>query len=367
MSKRDQLGSSASFSAAAGARSSRRTAIDKTIHGASSQSTTVNLTDLPVPQISNNPDNHRNHLRNLDETVASVNELGVILPIVVATVDAYLRDRPDRADDLDDGAQYVVVDGHRRLEAARRVGLATIPVRVDDARVSTDTALLETAFIANYHREGLTELEEAHALQQLVEYYGSQATASKRLGIAKATLSSKLSLLKLVPELQKDLMTGARTAEHVRNLGRLSPAAQKEKADQRAEEAKRKAKERHRPAGQVSGASGVHGVNNHETVTQPDVVTPAQPAPQSPAAEAGAEQTPEAIPEPRTSTQRGDTSPRQLPYDDAPFLAMHLHRKMEPAVFVQFANVVLGTLREQHPDAYRALLSELAQHEQRPV
>jgi ParB family chromosome partitioning protein len=56
-----------------------------------------------VTLISENPDNPRNHLRNLDETVDSVREVGVILPMVVATTDAYLRDRPDRADDLDEG------------------------------------------------------------------------------------------------------------------------------------------------------------------------------------------------------------------------------------------------------------------------
>lgn len=160
MSKRDQLGRGSSFGGASN-RSARRNAIGQTISSGDAANTAA-LTDLPVPAISDNPDNPRNHLRNLDDTVESVREVGVILPIVVGTVDAYVRNRPDRAGDLDTGAQYVVVDGHRRLEAARRVGLATIPVRVDDARLSTDEKLLESAFIANYHREGMTDLEEAH-------------------------------------------------------------------------------------------------------------------------------------------------------------------------------------------------------------
>ncbi len=99
----------------------------------------------------------RNHLRSLDETVQSVREVGIIIPIAGATVDAYLRNRSDRADELDYGAQYIVVDGHRRLEAARRVGMATIPVRVDNGRVATDEALLEAAFVANYHRDDMTD------------------------------------------------------------------------------------------------------------------------------------------------------------------------------------------------------------------
>ncbi|MFD4756903.1 ParB/RepB/Spo0J family partition protein [Streptomyces sp. NPDC058426] len=230
-SKSDTLGAAPAFGAARSVRSSRRTAIDRTINGDDTAST---VTELPVTLISDNPDNPRNHLRNLDETVDTVREVGIILPIVIATADAYLKDRADRATDLDAGSQYVVVDGHRRLEAARRVGLATIPVRVDNARVTTDEVLLESAFIANYHRDDMTDLETANALKQLVDFYGSQTKAAKRLGLSQSTISSKLSLLKLSPELQKDLATGTRKSEHVRNLGKLPPAEQKKKADERA-------------------------------------------------------------------------------------------------------------------------------------
>lgn len=241
MSKADQLGSSSAFGAASTPRSSRRDTIDSAIRGGGTEEAAI--TDLPVTLISDNPDNPRNHLRSLEETVESVREVGVILPIVVATVEAYLHERAERSEDLDLGAQYIVVDGHRRLEAARRVGLATIPVRVDNARVSSDEALLEAAFVANYHRDDMTDLEEAQALKSLVDYYKSQTKASKRLGIPQNTISTKLSLLKLSPELQKDLVTGSRRVEHVRNLGKLTPEDQKAKADERAAAARRKARE----------------------------------------------------------------------------------------------------------------------------
>ncbi|MFB7030943.1 MULTISPECIES: ParB/RepB/Spo0J family partition protein [unclassified Streptomyces] len=294
MSKKDLIGRGSSFDAASD-RSARRSAIDKTINSGDSAGT-KDLTDLPVPMISENPDNPRNHLRNLDDTVESVREVGVILPIVVGTVDAYLRSRPDRAEDLDPDAQYVVIDGHRRLEAARRVGLATIPVRVDDARLSTDETLLEAAFIANYHREDMTDLEEAHALKQLVDYYGgSQVKASKRLSMSPSTLSSKLSLLKLSPELQKDLMTGERTAEHVRNLSKLPPAAQKAKADERAEVARERSQSRHKSA---AAPAEIHGVNSHEKVT-------ADSGEGSPPRHDEQTPTRESIPEPRDAQTHG--------------------------------------------------------------
>lgn len=364
MSKADTLGSAPAFGAARGARSSRRNLIDQTIAG--EESTAAAITELPVTLISDNPDNPRNHLRNLDETVQSVREVGIIIPIAVATTDAYLRSRPDRADDLDDGSQYIVVDGHRRLEAARRVGMATIPVRVDNGRVATDEALLEAAFVANYHRDDMTDLEEAHALKALVDYYGSQTKAAKRLGIPQNTISSKLSLLKLAPELQKDLVTGARKVEHVRNLGKLSPEEQKAKADERAEAARRKAESLTQEVVERSaGPADYHGVIIPETPPAPAASPspPSQPSTTTPPPER--EQTSESIPEPRTSTGNretavaGATQPRRLPYDDAFYCVHHLHQKMTPETFARGARVWMDVLREKHPDEYKALLDEL--------
>lgn len=351
MSKADQLGRGRAFGKAATARSSRQEAFKQALNGDGATAPT----DLPVTLISENPDNPRNHLRNLDETMETVRELGIIMPIVVATADAYLRDRPDRADDLDDGAQYVVVDGHRRLECARRIGLATVPVRVDNARVATDEALLEAAFVANYHRDDMTDLEEAHALKQLVEYYGSQTKAAKRLGIPQATISSKLSLLKLAPDLQKDLMTGERSVEHVRNLGKLTPEEQREKADERARAAEARAASQ-RSAGQAaqpaqrpepvrSGPADYHGViipgeQQGEEPAPPAadppaytaVYPPAGPPEPNPAHPPRPEPVASSVPEPRP--EQVIPAGRPLPYDDGATIGLHLTMKMDQEPFL---------------------------------
>jgi ParB family chromosome partitioning protein len=358
LSKADTLGPAPAFGAA---RSARRAATQKAIGGDGAPQETV--TELPVTLISENPDNPRNHLRDIDSTVETVRSVGVLLPIVVATVEAYLRERPDRANDLDEGAKYLVVDGHRRLEASRRVGLATIPVRVDNARVATDESLLEAAFIANYHRDDMTDLEEAHALQQLVEYYGSQTKASKRLGIAQSTLASKLSLLKLAPELQKDLMTGERKVEHVRNLGKLSPEEQKAKADERAETARRRAASVAEPTGQPSsGPADYHGVIIPEPAADsPEPETrPAVFAPESRRSAAAVE----SVPEPRSVAPspvaaQEDDRPKRLPYEDAVYCVHHMHRKMDVETFAHGARVWLKVLKEEHPEHYQAVYGDL--------
>ncbi|GGZ35250.1 hypothetical protein GCM10010387_31650 [Streptomyces inusitatus] len=205
--------------------------------------------ELPLSWIGQNPDNPREALRDLEPLTTSIREIGLVNAITVASVPAYVRERPARASELMPGARYIVVDGHRRLEAARIAGLSHVRVSVDDALVSTDRSLLEAAFVANVHRDDMNPLEQAYALKKLVEFYGSQNKAAKRLGIAQSTISSKLSVLELGPELQADLLAGRRKVVHVRNLSRLSPQQQKQRADARAAATESRSSEaRHHPA-----------------------------------------------------------------------------------------------------------------------
>ncbi|MFJ7069794.1 ParB/RepB/Spo0J family partition protein [Streptomyces sp. NPDC101115] len=238
MSKAKTLGAGASF-AQARPISARRAAI-----GAATDAPTAGVpdpTELSLDAISQNPDNPREELRDLEGLAASVREIGLVNSITVATIDAYLAERADRAGDLDEGASYVVVDGHRRLEAARLAGATTIRVTVNNDLVATDESLLEAAFVANVHRDDMNPIEQAHALKKLVEFYGSQNKAAQRLGIAQSTISSKLSILGLDPSLQADLVEGRRNEEHVRNLAKLNAEEQRAKADARAAASEKRA------------------------------------------------------------------------------------------------------------------------------
>lgn len=255
-SKEDQLGSSSSFARAGQARSVRRQLTDAAF-GVSVPN------ELPLGEISANPDNPREALGDVSGMAASLAEIGQVQAITVASVDAYLRDRPERASELDQGASYVVVDGHRRLAGARAAGLVSIKVTVDDLRVTTDEALLEAAFVANAQRENLSDLEEAQALKTLVAFYGSQHKAAGRLGVTQPYISQRLSLLELTPDLQADLQAGRRKVEHVRGLAKHTPEEQRAVADRRAQQAEEKKQQRKAPLSQPSPDNGVI------TATQP--------------------------------------------------------------------------------------------------
>jgi ParB family chromosome partitioning protein len=230
---------------------------------------------VPTAEVSLNPDNPREEIGDVSDLVDSFSEVGQIVAITIATVDAYLANRPDRQGDLDEGANYVVIDGNRRLKAARQAGLPTIKVMLGDEFASTDESLLEAAFIANAKRKGLTELEEAQALQRLVDFYGSQHKAAKRLGMSQPLISQKLSLLALTPELQADLEAGRRQVSHVRNLSKVAPERQREEADRRAQADAEKKRQR-AAARQGDASSGPLGDNS--VITQSPEQSPTHPA-----------------------------------------------------------------------------------------
>ncbi|GGZ18286.1 ParB/RepB/Spo0J family partition protein [Streptomyces nitrosporeus] len=278
MSKAKNLGAGASFVQARPI-SARRAAI-----GAATAAPTEGVpdpTELALHLISQNPDNPREELRDLQGLAESIREIGLVNSITVATLDSYLVERPHRASDVDEDARYIVIDGHRRLEAARLAGATTIRVSVNNALAATDEALLEAAFVANVHRDDMNPIEQAHALKKLVAFYGSQNKAAKRLGIAQSTISSKLSILDLDLELQADLVEGRRTIEHVRNLSKLPPEKQRAKADARAEASEEKsAAKRHlsRRDNSTPEAKGLitDEVPTPRTSTEAPVTPPAQ-------------------------------------------------------------------------------------------
>jgi ParB family chromosome partitioning protein len=160
-------------------------------------------TQLPVDRISPNPDNPRSSLGDLSELAGSLKEHGQKQAIMVMNRDAYIKANPGKAADLEPNTTHVVIDGSSRLAASREAGLRTIKVWVDDEQGADSEQLLESALVANIHRNALPELDEARALQRLLTIHGSQAALAKRLHKSQGWVSQRLALLNLTPELQE--------------------------------------------------------------------------------------------------------------------------------------------------------------------
>lgn len=175
-----------------------------------------------------NPENPRDEITEteLAELAESMETLGQIQPATVMTRGAYLAVLPQHEQVLG-MAEYVVISGSRRLAAARKAGLDTFLIHVNDTP-STREQILEYALVENIQRQDLSPLAEAHALQGLCEVYGTQALAGQRLGKTQGWVSQRLRLLKLTPRVQEDLQAGVLTLWQARELARMEPDEQEQ-------------------------------------------------------------------------------------------------------------------------------------------
>ncbi|MGN5376820.1 ParB/RepB/Spo0J family partition protein [Streptomyces lasalocidi] len=159
-------------------------------------------TELPPHRVSLNPDNPRSSLGDLTDLAGSLATHGQKQAITVMNRDAYIKANPEREADLEPDTTHVVIDGSSRLAAAREVRLAAVRVMVSDDQGANSEELLESALVANIHRQDLGELDEARALRRLLAIHGSQTALSKRLHRSQGWVSQRLALLNLTPELQ---------------------------------------------------------------------------------------------------------------------------------------------------------------------
>jgi ParB/RepB/Spo0J family partition protein len=129
----------------------------------------------------------------MEELAASVARDGVIEPLVV-------RAAPDGS------AGFEVIAGHRRLEAAKRAGLATVPVIVKTAERVRGMQLAE-----NIQREDLPPLDIAHGIAALMLEEGIDGDhAAARLGLSTRKVQRYLQLERAPEVIKRALTTGVR-------------------------------------------------------------------------------------------------------------------------------------------------------------
>lgn len=184
-----------------------------------------------LDELAPHPDNPRDDLdgdKSVEELAATLTELGQIHAAIVISSAVYLRRHPEHANTLG-SARWVVLSGNRRLAAARKAGMSTLKIEVQDGLGAEDDDHLDDAvMIANIHQANLPPLREAAYLARMVKRHGSQHKVAKRLGKTQPWISQRLDLLKLIPELQTALTAGELRVKEARPLARLTPERQHE-------------------------------------------------------------------------------------------------------------------------------------------
>lgn len=161
------------------------------------------IRELDLDQIAPNPFQPRSDFdrEKLQELTDSIARMGVIQPITVKKVSI---------------GRYQIISGERRFRASKAAGLKTIPAYVKDAG---ENSMLEMALVENIQREDLDPIDIAISFQRLIEECNlTQEALSPRVGKNRATIANYLRLLKLQPEIQLAVKSGAISMGHAKAL-----------------------------------------------------------------------------------------------------------------------------------------------------
>lgn len=113
--------------------------------------------------IDPHPDNPRKNIGDVTDLAASIKTNGLLTPLSV----------------VPNGSRYRVIAGHRRLAACKQAGIGAVPCFVLQLNPLQQ---LEAMVTENCQREQLTALEEADAIQGMLDLGATTANVAHRLG-----------------------------------------------------------------------------------------------------------------------------------------------------------------------------------------
>lgn len=173
------------------------------------------ITTLPIAQIQSGKYQPRRHTNPeaLQELALSIRSQGIIQPIIVRPI----------------GDQYEIIAGERRWRAAQLAELTEVPVII---RHVPDEAASAIALIENIQREDLNPVEEAMALQRLIDEFAmTHQEVADAVGKSRASVTNLLRLLALPETIKEMLDREVLEMGHARTLLTLPPALQVETAE----------------------------------------------------------------------------------------------------------------------------------------
>ena len=169
---------------------------------------------VPLTELVESPTNPRKKFdkESLGELIESIRSKGILSPLVVRPVNGH----------------FEIVAGARRFRAARRAGLAEVPVRVTEL---TDAEAAEVQAIENLIRADLHPFEEARAFRAILEREGTNYTIEKlaaQIGKSGAFVARRLKLLDLIEPVANAFLSRQIGIEHALLIARLASDVQEE-------------------------------------------------------------------------------------------------------------------------------------------
>jgi ParB family chromosome partitioning protein len=144
------------------------------------------IMEIPIAKLYVGKLNVRSAAGDITELTRSIEEEGVLQPILVRAVKE----------------KYEIIVGSRRFSAAKAAGLKSIPAIIKEMN---DGEAIVASLTENIQRGDLQPEEEANAIKKLVGIYRSNREVARVLGLSEGTIRMKLSVLELVPKLRKQM------------------------------------------------------------------------------------------------------------------------------------------------------------------
>ena len=166
----------------------------------------------PISEIAVNPYQPRRVFapEALDELAESIRQHGILQPLTV---------RPRNGG-------FELIAGERRLQAARKAGLTSVPISV---RECSDEEMLALALVENLQREDLNAMEAARSYRRLIDEFGlAQSEVAERVGKSRSAVANTLRLLSLPAPIQQSVEDGAISEGHARTLISVDDAGRQE-------------------------------------------------------------------------------------------------------------------------------------------
>lgn len=170
----------------------------------------ADLTYIPVSELYPHPDNPRTTLGDLEELTASIQAKGILQNLTVvqghAVSDEVWEKLPEEhrkqppADEKDQTGRkesslgYTVVIGHRRLAAAKRAGLTSVPCVI---ATMTHREQLQTMLLENMQRADLKIYEQAQCFQMLLDFGSTIDEIAAKTGFSATTIRRRVKMNEL--------------------------------------------------------------------------------------------------------------------------------------------------------------------------
>lgn len=161
---------------------------------------------LNLGRIHTHPRNPRHNAVADDELIVSIREQGLIHDLVVAP-------HPSRS------GEFILIDGHRRLDGLTKAGFTFAPAKIRLDLV--DEGAQVAAMLATVRREDLTPVEEAEGFDLLSELGWSTEQIAAATGRSKTTVTERRKLTRLPEKAKAAVDVGQVTIDDALRLAKL--------------------------------------------------------------------------------------------------------------------------------------------------